>query len=81
MNYYLYKQDIVRLAAMGIPYYSFSISWTRVVPFGVVGSPINTAALGHYQDVIETCIDNGITPIVTLSHADNPLNVTFTIAI
>jgi uncharacterized Rmd1/YagE family protein len=33
MSYYLYKQDIARLAAIGIPYFSFSISWTRIVPF------------------------------------------------
>lgn len=49
MNYYLYKQDIARLAALGIPYYSFSISWTRIVPFGEAGSPINQAGLDHYE--------------------------------
>ena len=76
MNYYLYKQDIARLAAIGIPYYSFSISWTRVVPFGEVGSPINTLGLKHYDDLIDTCIKYGVTPIVTLSHNDAPLNLT-----
>ena len=75
MNYYLYKQDIARLAAIGIPYYSFSIAWTRVVPFGIVGSPINQAGLDHYDDVINTCLEYGIQPIVTLTHADPPLNV------
>ncbi|GIZ39403.1 hypothetical protein CKM354_000278800 [Cercospora kikuchii] len=73
MNYYLYKQDIARLAAIGVPNYSFSISWTRVVPFGIAGSPINTAALEHYDDLINTCIEYGVRPIVTLSHADPPL--------
>jgi beta-glucosidase/6-phospho-beta-glucosidase/beta-galactosidase len=42
MNYYLYKQDIARLAAIGVPYYSFSISQSRIVPFGIAGSPVNT---------------------------------------
>lgn len=56
MNYYLYKQDIARLAAIGIPYYSFSISWTRIVPFGEVGSPINEPGLQHYEELIETCL-------------------------
>jgi beta-glucosidase/6-phospho-beta-glucosidase/beta-galactosidase len=72
MNYFLYKQDIARLAALGVPYYSFSISWSRVVPFGVAGSPINTQALEHYEDVISTCLEYGVTPIVTLMHVDNP---------
>lgn len=75
MNYFLYKQDIARLAAIGMPYYSFSISWTRIVPFGVADSPINVPGLEHYDDLINTCIEYGITPIVTLQHADPPLYV------
>ena len=77
MNYFMYKQDIARLAAIGIPYYSFSISWSRVVPFGVANSPINTEALSHYDNVISTCLEYGITPIVTLSHFDAPTSVDF----
>jgi beta-glucosidase/6-phospho-beta-glucosidase/beta-galactosidase len=75
MNYFLYKQDIARLAALGIPYYSFSISWSRVMPFGVAGSPINTQALDHYEDVIKTCYEYGIIPMATLLHADNPSGI------
>ncbi|RAL13257.1 glycoside hydrolase [Aspergillus homomorphus CBS 101889] len=75
MNYFLYKQDIARLAALGVPYYSFSISWTRIVPFGVAGSPVNTEGLAHYDDVINTCLEYGVTPIVTLTHADYPSSV------
>jgi beta-glucosidase/6-phospho-beta-glucosidase/beta-galactosidase len=75
MNYFLYKQDIARLAAIGVPYYSFSISWTRIVPFGEVGSPINLPGLEHYDDLIDTCLEYGITPIVTLQHGDNPLGI------
>ncbi|WPG97496.1 glycoside hydrolase family 1 protein [Acrodontium crateriforme] len=77
MNYYLYKQDIARLAAIGAPFYSFSISWTRIVPFGTVNSPINIEALKHYDDLINTCLEYGIQPIVTLSHNDAPRNVTY----
>ena len=73
MNYWLYKQDVARLAAIGLPYYSFSISPTRIVPFGVADSPINQAGLDHYDDLINTCLEYGITPIVTLTHADPPL--------
>ena len=75
MNYLLYKQDFARLAAMGVPYYSFSIAWPRVVPFGVADSPVNTQALEHYEDLINTCLEYGITPIVTLSHFDLPSSV------
>ena len=75
MNYFLYKQDFARLAALGIPYYSFSISWTRIVPFGVANSPINMEALDHYDDLINSCLEFGLTPIVTLSHFDLPISV------
>ncbi|KAJ5833794.1 beta-glucosidase [Penicillium riverlandense] len=77
MHYFMYKQDIARLAAVGIPYYSFSISWTRVIPFGVAGSPVNTEALDHYDDVINTCLKHGITPVVTLLHDDSPINIDY----
>ncbi|KAH8659805.1 beta-glucosidase [Xylariales sp. PMI_506] len=75
MNYFMYKQDIARVAALGVPYYSFSISWSRVMPFGVANSPINTQALDHYEDLIDTCYKHGLIPIATLLHADNPAGI------
>ena len=42
------------------------------MPFGVANSPINTQALEHYEDVISTCLQYGVTPIVTLIHIDSP---------
>lgn len=77
MFYYHYKQDIQRLAAIGIPYLCFSIPWTRIVPFGIKGSPINTQALDHYDDLINTAIANGITPIITILHYDLPTSVSY----
>lgn len=74
-NYYFYKQDIERLAAMGIKYYSFSISWARIFPFTEVGSPVNAAGLAHYDNLIDVCLENGIEPVVTLAHLDTPLSV------
>ncbi|KAM0132645.1 hypothetical protein ACHAP3_006315 [Botrytis cinerea] len=70
-QYYLYKQDIARIAALGVPYYSFSISWSRILPFGK--GPVNELALQHYEDLIDTCIEYGVKPIVTLFHWDTPL--------
>ncbi|KAH8804481.1 glycoside hydrolase superfamily [Xylogone sp. PMI_703] len=72
-HYYLYKQDIARVAALGVKTYSFSISWSRVFPFG--NGQINQLALDHYDDVINTCIEYGIEPTVTLYHRDLPLNL------
>lgn len=71
-NYYLYKQDIARMAALGVPYYSFSISWTRILPFAAAGTPVNKEGIDHYNDLINTCLEYGITPIATMVHADEP---------
>ena len=74
-NYYLYKQDIERLAAIGNKYYSFSISWARILPFGLPGTPVNWAGLKHYDDLINFALSRGVQPIVTLVHFDVPLVV------
>ncbi|KAJ0426814.1 glycoside hydrolase superfamily [Aspergillus carlsbadensis] len=71
-NYYLYKEDIERLAAMGVKYYSFSVAWTRILPFAVPGSPVNLHGLRHYNDLINFVIYKGMQPIVTLLHFDTP---------
>lgn len=70
-NYYLYKEDISRLAAQGVKIYSFSLSWSRILPFG--RGPVNQQAIDHYNDVINTCIEYGVEPSVTLYHWDTPL--------
>lgn len=73
LNYYLYKQDIARLAAVGVQTYSFSISWSRILPFGVLRSPVNQEAIDHYNDLIDTILEYGMTPMATLVHFDVPL--------
>ncbi|KAF2143393.1 glycoside hydrolase family 1 protein [Aplosporella prunicola CBS 121167] len=70
-EYYMYKQDIARLAALGVKVYSFSISWSRIFPWG--SGEINELGLKHYDDVIETCLEYGIEPAITLFHWDLPL--------
>ena len=63
--------DIARIAALGVPAYSFSISWSRIFPFG--SGQVNEQGLAHYDDVINTCLEYGVEPIVTLYHWDLPL--------
>ena len=72
-NYYLYKQEIERLAAMGVKYYSFSLAWARILPFALPGTPVNQPGIGHYDDLINFVLEKGMTPVVTLLHFDTPL--------
>ncbi|KAK6512580.1 hypothetical protein TWF481_001464 [Arthrobotrys musiformis] len=72
-NYYLYKQDIERLASLGVKYYSFTIPWSRILPFAFPGTPVNSAAINHYNDLIDFVLSKGMTPTVTMIHFDTPL--------
>jgi beta-glucosidase/6-phospho-beta-glucosidase/beta-galactosidase len=72
-NYYLYKQDIERIAAMGVKYYRFSIPWTRILPFVLPGTPVNQQGLAHYDDLIKFVLQKGMLPAIMLHHTDTPL--------
>lgn len=72
-HYYYYKQDIERVAAMGIKHFSFSIAWTRILPFALPGTPVNSLGIQHYDDVINYVLEKGMIPEVTLLHFDTPL--------
>lgn len=72
-HYYYYKQDIERVAAMGAKHFSFSIAWTRILPFAVPGTPVNQQGIDHYNDVINYILEKGMIPEVTLLHFDTPL--------
>ncbi|KAE8365577.1 glycoside hydrolase superfamily [Aspergillus caelatus] len=72
-HYYYYKQDIERVAAMGVKHFSFTIAWTRILPFAMPGTPVNQKAIDHYDDVINFIIEKGMVPVITLTHFDLPL--------
>ncbi|MFC7522784.1 GH1 family beta-glucosidase [Parapedobacter sp. GCM10030251] len=68
--YYGYQQDIAWVRKLNIPNFRFSIAWPRVFPKGV-GKP-NLKGLDFYNRVVDGCLEQGITPWVTLYHWDLP---------
>ncbi|NUU21404.1 MAG: family 1 glycosylhydrolase [Streptomycetaceae bacterium] len=68
-QYRLYRQDIAQLEELGFGSYRFSIEWARVEP---EDGRFSAAAIAHYRDVLETCHEFGITPMVTLHHFTSP---------
>jgi beta-glucosidase len=73
-NFYKnYKEDIALLKELGIPNFRFSLSWSRILPHGV--GKVNPKGIEFYHKVIDTCIENGIEPFVTLYHWDLPLDL------
>lgn len=64
-----YKKDILLAKSLGIPNFRFSISWPRIMPGGTL---VNRSGIDYYNRVIDTMLENSITPWVTLYHWDLP---------
>ena len=68
-HYHRYAEDIRLMAQAGLNAYRFSIEWARIEP---EEGHFDEAQIAHYRDVIRTCRENGIEPVVTLLHFTSP---------
>uniref|UniRef100_A0A7C9ABA1 Beta-glucosidase n=1 Tax=Opuntia streptacantha TaxID=393608 RepID=A0A7C9ABA1_OPUST len=71
-SYHKYKEDVQIMREMGLNAYRFSISWTRVLPYGKQSQGVNVIGVTHYHNFIDELLANGIQPLVTLFHSDLP---------
>lgn len=67
-HYHRFREDIAMMADLGIDSYRFSLSWPRLLPSGT--GAINAAGIDFYSRLIDTLLDAGISPNVTLYHWD-----------
>ncbi|MGZ3946388.1 MAG: glycoside hydrolase family 1 protein, partial [Mucilaginibacter sp.] len=65
-----YPDDIALVKQLNIPNFRFSISWTRILPYGT--GEVNIAGVDYYNRVIDHCLSQGIEPWVTIYHWDLP---------
>ena len=70
-HYHRYQQDISLMKQLGIGAYRFSVSWPRVLPEGV--GAINPKGLEFYDRLVDSMLQAGIEPWLTLFHWDYPL--------
>ena len=68
--YHRYREDVAFVKQMHIPNFRFSLSWPRILPAGT-GRP-NDKGLDFYDRLIDHCLEQEITPWVTLYHWDLP---------
>lgn len=66
----LYKQDIQLIKALGANAYRFSTSWSLVQPDGPASW--DEEVLNYYADLCDELVKNGIKPVITLHHYDDP---------
>jgi beta-glucosidase len=68
--YSKYEEDILKIKALNLGAFRFSLSWSRIFPDGI-GEP-NKKGVKFYHKVIDFCLKNEIEPWVTLYHWDLP---------
>ena len=72
--YHRYKEDIQLFKEMGMKCLRTSISWSRIYPLGTEKEP-NEEGLIFYDNLFDELIENGIEPVITLSHFEMPYNL------
>lgn len=68
--YHQYQKDIALVKFLGFKVFRFSISWSRILPFG--RGIVNQEGISFYHKVIDECLAQDLVPYVTLYHWDLP---------
>jgi beta-glucosidase len=68
-HYHRYAADVALMKSLGLQAYRFSTSWARVCPDG---GPVNPAGLDFYERLVDSLLEAGIAPWLTLYHWDLP---------
>lgn len=69
-HYHRMPGDVQLMKELGLPGYSFTISWPRILPAG--RGEINQAGLDFYDRLVDQLLNANITPKATLYHWDFP---------
>ncbi len=69
-HYHRLEADVALMAELGLPWYSFTISWPRVLPQGY--GKVNSQGLGFYDRLVDILLEHDIQPKATLYHWDLP---------
>ncbi|KAK5648909.1 hypothetical protein RI129_003801 [Pyrocoelia pectoralis] len=70
-SYHKIKEDVDIIHRLGVQFYRFSVSWTRILPTGFP-SKINKAGIRYYNKLINSLLKRGVMPIATIYHWDLP---------
>ncbi|KAF5305136.1 hypothetical protein FQA39_LY09398 [Lamprigera yunnana] len=71
-SYHKYEEDVELLKNIGIKFYRFSFSWSRILPKGFAYK-INEDGIRYYNHLINLLVESGIQPMGTIFNWDTPL--------
>ncbi len=69
-QFHRYKEDVGLMQKLGVGYYRFSVAWPRVFPDGE--GKQNPQGFDYYNSLVDSLLEAGIKPAVTLYHWDLP---------
>ena len=72
--YEYYPEDIRMFCQMGFKCLRTSIAWSRIFPNGDENKP-NEEGLKFYDDMFDCMLENGMQPVITLSHFEIPYHL------
>jgi 6-phospho-beta-glucosidase len=72
--YHTFREDLKLIAGMGLKTFRTSINWARIFPNGDESTP-NEDGLRFYDELIDCIIENGMQPLITISHYESPINL------
>lgn len=70
-HYHRFEEDVALMKEMGLKAYRFSVSWPRILPKG--RGAVEPKGIGFYHNLIDSLLEKGIEPVMTLYHWDLPL--------
>lgn len=66
-SYHRYQEDVDALAYLGVDFYRFSLSWSRILPSGR-NDYINPDGIRYYNALLDALADKNIEPLVSREH-------------
>ncbi|TAF66480.1 MAG: beta-glucosidase [Cytophagales bacterium] len=68
--YHRFEDDLALAKQINMQAFRFSTAWTRLLPQGK--GQVNTKGIDFYNRLIDTCLEKGLQPWLTLYHWDLP---------
>lgn len=68
--YHKYPEDLELMSQMNFDVFRFSVAWSRVLPYGT--THVNQRGIDFYDRLIDTTLEKGMDPWITLYHWDLP---------